>query len=152
MSDIDYEESYDEENENEFFDDEEFDDENGENQFEVDDDDGDENILNVSQFSNKNDYENILTIQNQIEDNSDKRTRDRITKYECTKLIGFRAQQLSLGMPSFIDTKNYNNVIDIAIAEYLENKIPYIIRRPLPDGKYEYWKVQDLKRNNNLNL
>ena len=28
--------------------------------------------------------------------------------------------------------------------ELEQNKIPFIIRRPLPNGSSEYWRVQDL--------
>ena len=40
-----------------------------------------------------------------------------------------------------------NNIIDhytIAQMELEQNKIPFIIKRPLPNGKSEYWRVQDL--------
>ncbi len=40
------------------------------------------------------------------------------------------------------------NIIDsyiIAQMELSEKKIPVIIRRPLPSGKSEYWKLQDLE-------
>ena len=29
--------------------------------------------------------------------------------------------------------------------ELKEKKIPFIIRRPLPDNTFEYWKLQDLE-------
>jgi hypothetical protein len=32
----------------------------------------------------------------------------------------------------------------IAIKELKENKIPYIIKRPLPNNKYEYVRIKDL--------
>ena len=36
--------------------------------------------------------------------------------------------------------------ISIAEKELIENKIPFIIRRYLPDGSYEDWKVNELIR------
>ena len=36
--------------------------------------------------------------------------------------------------------------IQIAEKELLQNKIPFIIRRYLPDGSFEDWKVSDLIR------
>ena len=33
----------------------------------------------------------------------------------------------------------------IALMEYEEKKIPMILRRPLPNGGCEYWKLQDLE-------
>ena len=32
----------------------------------------------------------------------------------------------------------------IAIEELRQNKIPYIIKRPLPNNKYEFVRVRDL--------
>ena len=40
------------------------------------------------------------------------------------------------------------SVIDgylIALKEFEEKKIPYIIKRPLPNGGCEYWKLSDLE-------
>jgi DNA-directed RNA polymerase I, II, and III subunit RPABC2 len=33
----------------------------------------------------------------------------------------------------------------IALKEFEEKKIPFIIRRPLPDGTSEYWRLSDLE-------
>ena len=33
----------------------------------------------------------------------------------------------------------------IAEQELKEKRIPFIIKRPLPNGKYEYWNVKDLE-------
>ena len=40
------------------------------------------------------------------------------------------------------------SVIDgylIALKEFDEKKIPFIIKRPLPNGSCEYWKMSDLE-------
>ena len=72
------------------------------------------------------------------------KTLPLLTKYEKTKILGQRAKQIEEGHPPFI---KINNIIDhytIAQMELEQNKIPYIIRRPLPNGNSEYWRVQDL--------
>jgi DNA-directed RNA polymerase I, II, and III subunit RPABC2 len=69
-----------------------------------------------------------------------------LTKYERTKILGVRAKQINEGCDVFIDVPS--NIIDgytIAEMELKEKKIPFIIRRPLPNGSFEYWKVQDLE-------
>ena len=41
-----------------------------------------------------------------------------------------------------------NNIIEgaiIAEMELREKKLPFIIRRPLPNGSSEYWKIEDLE-------
>jgi DNA-directed RNA polymerase subunit K/omega len=67
----------------------------------------------------------------------------RLNKYEKTKIISERAQQLANGSLSFLkNPETYNNVLDIAMEELNQKKIPIIIQRPVPNG-YEYWKLED---------
>lgn len=69
-----------------------------------------------------------------------------LTKYEMTRILGQRAKQLNSGAKSFV--KIPPNVIDgyeIAKLELEEKKIPFIIKRPIPDGTCEYWNVSDLE-------
>ena len=68
-----------------------------------------------------------------------------ITKYETARILGERAKQLNAGAQPFVEVDD--NVIDgylIALKEFEEKKIPFIIKRPLPNGGCEYWKVSDL--------
>ena len=70
-------------------------------------------------------------------------TKPYLNKYEKTKIISERAQQLANGSLSFLkNPKDYSNVYEIAIQELKQKKIPFIIRRPVPNG-YEYWKLED---------
>lgn len=69
-----------------------------------------------------------------------------LTKYEKTRVIGQRAKQIEEGANPFI--KVPENVIEgyiIAEMELKEKKIPFIIRRPVPGGAFEYWKLRDLE-------
>jgi DNA-directed RNA polymerase subunit K/omega len=69
-----------------------------------------------------------------------------MTKYEKTRIIGIRAKQINSGSTPFINIDK--NVIDgylIAEMELREKKIPFIIRRPLPNGSSEYWNIKDLE-------
>jgi DNA-directed RNA polymerase I, II, and III subunit RPABC2 len=74
------------------------------------------------------------------------RTIPIMTKYEKTRILGQRAKQINEGAPTFI--KIDSTVIDgylIAVKELEQKKTPFIIRRPLPNGGSEYWRVQDLE-------
>ncbi len=74
------------------------------------------------------------------------RTIPIMTKYEKTRILGQRAKQINEGAPAFI--KIDSTVIDgylIAVKELEQKKTPFIIRRPLPNGGSEYWRVQDLE-------
>ena len=68
-----------------------------------------------------------------------------LTRYEKAKIIGLRAKQINSGSELFIDAPaNIIDGITLAEMELKEKKIPFIIRRPLPDGKNEYWDINDL--------
>lgn len=74
------------------------------------------------------------------------RTVPFLTKYEQTRIIGQRTKQLNSGSKPFI--KVDEDIIDgyvIALKELEQKKIPFIIRRPLPNGGSEYWKLEDLQ-------
>lgn len=69
-----------------------------------------------------------------------------LTKYERTRVLGQRAKQINDGATPFV--KVPEGVIDgylIALKELEEKKIPFIIRRPLPNRGSEYWHLEDLQ-------
>jgi DNA-directed RNA polymerase I, II, and III subunit RPABC2 len=69
-----------------------------------------------------------------------------ITRYEKARILGERAKQLNAGAKPMVEVDI--NVIDgylIALKEFEEKKIPFIIKRPLPNGGIEYWKFKDLE-------
>jgi DNA-directed RNA polymerase I, II, and III subunit RPABC2 len=69
-----------------------------------------------------------------------------ITKYEKARIIGERSKQLDAGAEPLVEIEP--NMIDgylIALKEYEEKAIPFIIQRPLPSGGSEYWKFNDLE-------
>ena len=74
------------------------------------------------------------------------RTIPFISKYEKARVLGERAKQLDAGATPFIENLD-PTIIDgylIALKEFEEKKIPFIIQRPLPDGACEYWRLKDL--------
>lgn len=68
-----------------------------------------------------------------------------LTKYEKSRIIGIRAQQLSQGSPALVNTGNLIRTTDIALKELNEGKITFIIRRRFPNGEYEDWRVDELQ-------
>ena len=74
------------------------------------------------------------------------RTIPILTKYEKSKVLGLRSKQINSGAEPFISVND--SIIDgytIALMELEEKKIPFIVRRPLPNGTSEYWDVADLE-------
>lgn len=81
---------------------------------------------------------------NRIPD-TERRTYNRMTKYEKTSLISVRAQQLASGLkPMIDDLEGLRSPVDIAKKELKERKIPLVIRRNVRGGKFEIWKVDEL--------
>jgi DNA-directed RNA polymerase subunit K/omega len=69
-----------------------------------------------------------------------------LTKYEKARIIGARAEQLDRGALPFVDVdENVMNGRTIAIMEFEEKKIPFIIARPMPNKSVEYWRLTDLE-------
>ena len=74
------------------------------------------------------------------------KTNPIMTKYEIARVLGARSKQINSGANIFV--KTVENVIDgyyIALQELREKKVPFIIRRPIPGGKCEYWNITDLE-------
>ena len=73
-----------------------------------------------------------------------KTTPSFITKFEKAKILGIRSEMISNGSPPLVETDLVDSY-DIAKQEYLEKKIPLIIRRCLPNNDYEDWKLSDFE-------
>jgi DNA-directed RNA polymerase I, II, and III subunit RPABC2 len=74
------------------------------------------------------------------------RTIPYLTKYEKARILGQRAKQIETGAKPLV--KVPENIIDsyvIAELELREKKIPFIIKRPIPGGAFEYWNLRDLE-------
>jgi DNA-directed RNA polymerase subunit K/omega len=135
------------------------------NDDEEDDEDQDENYLQKFDESIKkkiiadfhpelqqHNYDEIETLSRVVRDNNGNiidplhKTLPFITKYEKTRILGERASQLNSGAKALVEVDD--DIIDgyiIALKEFDEKKIPFIIKRPLPNGAVEYWKFEDLE-------
>ena len=67
-----------------------------------------------------------------------------MTKYERARILGSRALQISKNAPLMVDPGDESDPYTLAEIELNEKKIPFIVRRYLPDGSYEDWKVSEL--------
>ena len=132
---------------------------------EDDDDDDDENYLQkFDNDINKNyildnhpeclhhNYDEITSLSRIVRDKDNiiidplHKTIPILTKFERARILGQRAKQIESGAKPLV--KVPDNIIDgylIAELELREKKIPFVIKRPLPDGSCEYWSVKDLE-------
>jgi len=76
----------------------------------------------------------------------------KLTKYEMVRILGERIKQLTMGAKPLI--KNFQGLPydKIAEEELKLNMIPYKIRRPLPNGKYELWLLEELSKQHLISL
>ena len=73
------------------------------------------------------------------------KTQPFLSVYERTKILGFRANQLAQGAPPYVARpEQVTSVFEIAKMELEQRRLPYIIKRPMPDGRFEYWRLTDM--------
>ena len=77
-------------------------------------------------------------------------TREFYTKYEWTVLLATRAQQLAEGAKPLVSldglkTSDPMFVWNVARREIEQRKLPFIVRRQLPNGNAEFWSTQELE-------
>ncbi|KCV69310.1 DNA-directed RNA polymerase I, II, and III subunit RPABC2 [Fonticula alba] len=72
-----------------------------------------------------------------------------MTKYECARLLGTRALQISMNAPITVEPAGLTDPLAIAEKELREGKVPLIVRRYLPNGTYEDWPASELSYNYN---
>ena len=153
-----------ESNERDDNDDDEGDDDEGDDDND-DDDDDDDDILQKFDNETKKKYiaahhpeclsfnhEETETLSRVVRDENGRiidpyhKTLPILTKYEKTRVLGIRTKQLNEGAKPYIDVNP--TIIDgyiIAQLELEHKRLPFIIRRPIPNGGSELWKLQDLE-------
>lgn len=71
-------------------------------------------------------------------------SRPILSKYEAASVVGMRAQQIVQGAAPLVDAPT-DDPIEIAQAELKAKIIPVAIRRILPNGTPEYWRLSELR-------
>lgn len=97
-------------------------------------------------------YQELLALSRVVRDSTGKiidelhRTSPFMTKYEQTRILGLRTKQINNNSEIFVtmEKKALDGYL-IAKKELEKKAIPFIIKRPLPNGQCEYWKVEDLE-------
>jgi DNA-directed RNA polymerase subunit K/omega len=83
---------------------------------------------------------------------ADRISLNRLTKYEMVRILGERTKQITMGAKPLIkNTKNLTNE-QIVNEEFKNNMIPFKIKRPLPNGKFEIWTLDELNKDHLLSL
>lgn len=143
--------------EDEFDEDEEKEDEKDELVIEPETESGgcaiDEAIQDDDEYFDNNDETEIPIEKNSEFVPKDKRvSSNRLTKYEMVRILGERTKQLTMGAKPMI--KNFQGLSydKIAEEEFVRNMIPFKIKRPLPNGKFEIWTLDELSKEHLISL
>ena len=107
---------------------------------------GNEDIYDTTVIPSSDIPDSIEFYKNYKEYNKVRITDPCLTKYEKTKVLAERTQQIENGSIIYIPlTSKLTDSYSIALEEFKQKKIPFIISRPLPNSKgFEYWKLNDL--------
>ena len=89
------------------------------------------------------DYRSILDHYEETKKNNT--TSPVMTVFEKALVIGKRATQIAYGAEPLFDVPaRLTKVEEIAEEELRLGKNPFMIKRDLGNGKYEYWAVRDM--------
>ncbi len=73
-----------------------------------------------------------------------KHTTEFMTKYEYTRLLTKRGEELKRGSLPLIDHGKCIDVLEIARQEISERVVPFFIIRKLPNGNEDIWCIKDM--------
>lgn len=99
------------------------------------------------EFNKTKTTEDIHTFIKDYEKNKKNyKTSNVLTKYEKTKILCERAQQIENGCtPYLVNYERYTTSYAIATEEMNRKLIPFIVRRSMPhSNQCEYWKLKDM--------
>jgi len=110
--------------------------------------DDDEEVFEIDNFIDTNNDKKIISYDDIIKKNKNikKKTVPFLNKFERARLIGVRIQQLSSGAQPKICTNGFNSIKDIVEEELIQRKIPLIIKRILPNGESEEWRLEEFEK------
>lgn len=141
----------------EFDEDEEEDDEKDELTFEPETDTGNCAIEDAIEdddeyFDNNEETELPAETHAEYVSKENRVSSNRLSKYEMVRILGERTKQLTMGAKPMIKKYQGLSYEKIAEEEFKKNMIPYKIKRPLPNGKFEIWTLDELSKEHLLSL
>jgi DNA-directed RNA polymerase I, II, and III subunit RPABC2 len=118
-----------------------------ENEFTNDNELEEEEEINDNEIIEEEDSFKIITYNNVLEsiEKLPKKSIPMMTKFERARIKGVRLQQLANKAPPLVDTTGLTSDKEIVEKELLERKLPFIIKRVLPNGVAEYWKMEEFE-------
>jgi len=95
--------------------------------------------------------DDVTRVQAFLDDTSTVRaTNNILTKYEFNSMISLRTMHLSKGAPPLVDLpanfkiRGNMELRSVALQELRKGRLPYLVRRMMPNGKPEYRRLSDM--------
>ncbi len=102
----------------------------------------DEPVIEIENTDTFHDSREILMNYEKVKQKN--KSKPVMSKYERTKIIGTRAQQIASGSQPLIEVPKYvTSTLEIAELELNSRKTPFLVKRKV-GGNIEYWKLEDL--------
>jgi DNA-directed RNA polymerase subunit K/omega len=105
----------------------------------------------LRKFSKTLHHEVIPVTREEIQESlkSDRKTLPYYSKYEYTVMLATRTQQLAEGAVPLVSLEglrqsDHRFLEYLAKREILEQKLPFLVHRRLPNGTSEYWSATEL--------
>jgi DNA-directed RNA polymerase I, II, and III subunit RPABC2 len=103
-------------------------------------------VINNDCLYNNIDFEEDYAEKEEQIDSNNRITMNRLTKYERVRIIGIRTKQIMTGANILIKGIDGKTPSEIAELELKHNMVPFKIKRKLPNGKFEIWKLSELEK------
>lgn len=68
-----------------------------------------------------------------------------LSKFEKIRVLGQRANQISMGAPPLVDIEGLTDSLAIAEKELREHKIPIKLKRTYPDNSVKEYSVSEME-------
>ncbi len=111
------------------------------------DENTDYNILDMDEAKDEDALIKFQTYKSVIQNiqRTTKKTIPFLTKFERARILGVRVQQIAYGAKPNVSSKGMNSIQEIVEEELKQRKIPFIIRRTLPNGMFEDWRMEEFE-------
>lgn len=86
----------------------------------------------------------VLPAQDFQKPEQPRRSRPTLSKYERARVLAIRAEQIGRGTMPLVDRLDGDGAAQTAEREFAAGRIPFIIRRYLPNGIAEDWRLEEL--------
>ena len=103
-------------------------------------------VVNNDCLYNNIDFEEDYNEKDEQVSDDKRITINRLTKYERVRIIGIRAKQIMTGANILLKGIENKTPTEIAELELKYNMVPFKIKRRLPNGRYEIWKLSELEK------